>query len=146
MGKVIANSVILKNQKDVHLQEEGYLKDSDVRSVHLDMIVDSGARTVSLPMNIIEQLGLSPHREVTVTLANGHQEKRTLYRNLHLQINDRDSVFECLGKPKGAPSLLGQLVLETLDYVVDCPNQRLIPNPEAPPGQILYEDYGNTHT
>ena len=35
----------------------------------------------------------------------------------------------------------GQIVLEALDLVVDCGRQRLIPNPEAPDGMMLYEDY-----
>ena len=37
--------------------------------------------------------------------------------------------------------LLGQIVLEALDLVVDCGRQRLIPDPEAPDGMMLYEDY-----
>jgi len=31
--------------------------------------------------------------------------------------------------------------LEALDLVVDCGQQQLIPNPEAPNGMMLYEDY-----
>ena len=56
-------------------------------------------------------------------------------------MGDRDDVFSCVAKPEGAPLLLGQLVLEALDLVVDCGQQRLIPNPEAPDGMMLYEDY-----
>ncbi len=46
-----------------------------------------------------------------------------------------------IGKPEAAPCLLGQVVMEVLDFVVDCPNQRLIPNPEAPAGYMLYDDF-----
>ena len=52
-----------------------------------------------------------------------------------------DSSPPVVAKPEGAPLLLGQLVLEALDLVVDCGQQRLIPNPEAPDGMMLYEDY-----
>ena len=57
-----------------------------------------------------------------------------------VSMGDRDDVFSCVAKPEGAPLLLGQIVLEALDLVVDCGQQRLIPNPEAP-GMMLYEDY-----
>ena len=52
-----------------------------------------------------------------------------------------DSSPPIVAKPEGAPLLLGQLILEALDLVVDCGQQRLIPNPEAPDGMMLYEDY-----
>ncbi|WP_333312229.1 MULTISPECIES: hypothetical protein [unclassified Microcoleus] len=33
--------------------------------------------------------------------------------------------------------LIGQTVLETLDLLVDCKNQRLVPNPENPERPVL---------
>ena len=60
--------------------------------------------------------------------------------SVFLRIGDSDDVFSCVAKPEGAPLLLGQIVLEALDLVVDCGRQRLIPNPEAPDGMMLYED------
>ena len=56
-------------------------------------------------------------------------------------MGDRDDVFSCVAKPEGAPLLLGQIVLEVLELVVDCGRQRFIPNPETPDGMMLYEDY-----
>ena len=50
-------------------------------------------------------------------------------------------MFSCVAKPEGAPLLLGKIVLEALDLVVDYGRQRLIPNPEALDGMMLYEDY-----
>ena len=134
MGKVTVKDVILKN----HVDE---IKEEKVRSVTIDMIADTGARAVGLPLPIIQELGLPEYHEVTVILSNGKTEKRTLYNDLVVQIGDRDSVFECIGKPENALCLLGQLVFETLDLVVDCPNERLIPNPEAPDGMMLYDDF-----
>ena len=96
---------------------------------------------MGLPLSIIEQLGLPPTRKVTVTLSDGSRQERQLYGELRVQVGDRDDVFSCVAKPEGAPLLLGQLVLEALDLVVDCGRQRLIPNPAAPNGMMLYEDY-----
>ncbi|MGK5095163.1 aspartyl protease family protein [Deltaproteobacteria bacterium TL4] len=141
MGKVVVKDVVLRNQDDISLVRNGYKDESSIRTITLDMIADTGAKAIGLPRSIIEKLGLQPHREVTVTLSNGLKEKRMLYNGLHLRIGDRDSVFECIAKPEEAPCLLGQLVLETLDFVVDCPNHRLIPNPSAPDGMMMYDDF-----
>ena len=92
-------------------------------------------------MPIIEQLGLPATRKVTVTLSDGSRLERQLYGELRVQVGDRDDVFSCVAKPEGAPLLLGQIVLEALDLVVDYGRQRLISNPEAPDGMMLYEDY-----
>ena len=141
MGKVIVTNVELQNNEDVVYAKRGYLEADKIRSKSLDMIADTGARAVGLPMSIIESLGLPQTREVIVTLSSGKREKRPLFGELRLRIGDRESVFDCMGKPEGAPYLLGQLVFESLDLVVDCPNHRVTPNPEAPDGLMLYEDF-----
>ena len=46
-----------------------------------------------------------------------------------LGLLEKDDVFSCVAKLEGAPLLLGQIVLEALDLVVDCDQQPLIPNP-----------------
>ena len=96
---------------------------------------------MSLPLQVIEQLGLPATRKVTVTLSDGSRQERQLYGELRVQVGDRDDVFSCVVKLEGAPLLLGQIVLEALDLVVDCGRQRLILNPEAPDGMMLCEDY-----
>ena len=141
MGRVTVTSVELRNNEDVIKAGAGVIPSQAIRGKSLEMIADTGARAVGLPMSLIKELGLPQTREVTVTLSNGKREKRPLFGELRVRIGDRDSVFDCISKPEGAPCLLGQLVFEALDLVVDCPNQRVIPNPEAPDGMMLYEDF-----
>ena len=140
MGKVVTKA-LLSNDEDRVLIKNGQLTKEHLRQLECELIVDTGARAVRLPLSIIEQLGLPPTRKVTVTLSDGSRQERQLYGELRVQVGDRDHVFSCVAKPEGAPLLLGQLVLEALDLVVDCCQQRLILNPEAPDGMMLYEDY-----
>jgi predicted aspartyl protease len=140
MGKVVIKA-LLSNNQDLTRLADGRIVVDQVRQQEQELIVDTGARAVGLPLSIIEQLGLPPTRRVTVTLSDGSWQERQLYGELRVQVGDRDDVFSCVAKPEGAPLLLGQLVLEALDLVVDCGQQRLIPNPEAPNGMMLYEDY-----
>ena len=140
MGKVVIKAW-LRNNQDLTRLADGRIAVEQVRQQEQELIVDTGARAVGLPLSIIEQLGLPATRKVTVTLSDGSRQERQLYGELRIQVGDRDDVFSCVAKPEGAPLLLGQLVLEALDLVVDCGQQRLIPNPEAPDGMMLYEDY-----
>ena len=140
MGKVVIKA-LLSNNQDLTRLADGRIVVDQVRQQEQELIVDTGARAVGLPLSIIEQLGLPATRRVTVTLSDGSRQERQLYGELRVQVGDRDDVFSCVAKPEGAPLLLGQLVLEALDLVVDCGQQRLIPNPEAPDGMMLYEDY-----
>ena len=140
MGKVVTKAW-LRNNQDLTRLADGRIVVDQVRQQEQELIVDTGARAVGLPLSIIEQLGLPATRKVTVTLSDGSRQERQLYGELRVQVGDRDDVFSCVAKPEGAPLLLGQLVLEALDLVVDCGQQRLIPNPEAPDGMMLYEDY-----
>ena len=140
MGKVVIKA-LLSNNQDLTRLADGRIVVDQVRQQEQELIVDTGARAVGLPLSIIERLGLPPTRKVTVTLSDGSRQERQLYGELRVQVGDRDDVFSCVAKPEGAPLLLGQLVLEALDLVVDCGQQRLIPNPEAPNGMMLYEDY-----
>ena len=140
MGKVVTKA-LLSNNQDLTRLADGRIAVEQVRQQEQELIVDAGGRVVGLPLSIIEQLGLPATRKVTVTLSDDSRQERQLYGELRVQVGDRDDVFSCVAKPEGAPLLLGQLVLEALDLVVDCGQQRLIPNPEAPDGMMLYEDY-----
>ena len=140
MGKVVTKAW-LRNNQDLTRLADGRIAVEQVRQQEQELIVDTGARVVGLPLPIIEQLGLPATRKVTVTLSDGSRQERQLYGELRVQVGDRDDVFSCVAKPEGAPLLVGQIVLEALDLVVDCGRQRLIPNPEAPDGMMLYEDY-----
>jgi predicted aspartyl protease len=140
MGQVRTKAILINNRDITRLEDQTISVDR-VRQSEQEMIVDTGARAIGLPLSVIEQLGLPKTREVLVTLSDGSKQRRQMYGELRVQIGDRDSVFDCIAKPEGAPLLLGQLVLETLDLVVDCGRQQLIPNPEAPDGLMLYEDY-----
>jgi hypothetical protein len=130
MGKVVIKA-LLSNDEDRVLIKNGQLTKEHLRQLECELIVDTGARAVGLP----------PTRKVTVTLSDGSWQERQLYGELRVQVGDRDDVFSCVAKPEGAPAAMGPLVLEALDLVVDCGRQRLIPNPEAPDGIMLYEDY-----
>lgn len=57
-------------------------------------------------------------------------------QGVHLTCLGRSSVFNAVVEPLRETALLGAIVLEDLDFVVDCTNQRLEPRD---PKQIISE-------
>ena len=60
----------------------------------------------------------------------GRKESVDVTGPLIVEIMGRDTVEEAL--VLGDEVLIGQTVLEKLDLLVDCANQRLVPNPSHP--------------
>ena len=81
MGKVVTKAW-LRNNQDLTRLADGRIAVEQVRQQEQELIVDTGARAVGLPLSIIEQLGLPATREVTVTLSDGSRQERQLYGEL----------------------------------------------------------------
>jgi hypothetical protein len=62
-------------------------------------------------------------------------ETRTVFSPVALEILGRTGRFDVVEFPDSLPNIIGQIPLEDLDWVVDCKNQRLIPNPEHTHGE-----------
>ncbi len=141
MGKVIVKDVLLRNHQDEILVNAGHLSAEKMREVQLDMIADTGAVAVSLPTSIVEKLGLRYIKDVMVMVSTGKRIPVKMYGELMVHIGGREAYTQCLAKDEGAPLILGQLVFEQIDYVIDCKNQQVMPNPEEVDGMMLFDDF-----
>jgi predicted aspartyl protease len=95
-------------------------------------VVDSGATRLVLPQSVVKQLGLKPSSEVPVRYADHRKSKRKLVGNVHLKLQGRESVFSAVVEPRRTTVLIGAIVLEELDFIVDCTRQQLRPrDPEG---------------
>ena len=94
--------------------------------------LDTGVRTLVLPQDVVEKLGLRIVREVIVVYADERKEKRSLAGPVTIKIGDRSMIAECIVGPLTSEALVGQMVMEGMDLIVDCANQTLSPRPESP--------------
>ncbi len=118
----------LENLKDLFLAEADVIKPEDVRRLTIeDALVDTGATAPCLPKSIIEQLGLTPIRNIRVQTENGTAE-RTIYSEVKYTVLERSHSIQVTDLPEDAPVLFGHLILEALDLCVDIENG-LIYNP-----------------
>ncbi|HEY3246410.1 MAG TPA: clan AA aspartic protease [Phycisphaerae bacterium] len=128
--------VELANNHDLELAAAGHLPAGQVRTLRVLGLVDSGAARLVIPQAICDQLGLVPTRQTRVTYADKHSAQRPLVDSVYLTYLDRGGVFSAIVEPARDTALIGTIVLEELDLVVDCTQQRLVPRD---PKQIISE-------
>jgi clan AA aspartic protease len=100
--------------------------------IEIDALIDTGATMVVLPYDIVNKLGLRKVCEVKVRYANNKVEMKPVYRAVIIEILGREGTFDVIGEEEGSQSLIGQVVLEVLDLVVDPRTKKLLPNPASP--------------
>lgn len=123
----------LENYADRVLAEHGYLKASKIRKAKVKVLADSGATMLVLPHDLVEKLGLRIKEEkVIVTYADERKEQRPVAGFLTVRVGDRSMETDCVVGPPRSEPLLGQIILERLDLLVDCKEGKLIPRPESP--------------
>ncbi len=102
------------------------------RTIEVEAVIDTRATMVVLPQNVVGQLGLRKIREVRVKYANNKTELKSIYGVVTIEIKGRTGNFDVLAEVEGSQPLIGQVVLEILDLVVDPRTRSLIANPLSP--------------
>ena len=99
----------LENLKDLYAVELGVIKPEDARRLTIeDALVDTGATGLCLPKSFIEQLGLTPLRNIRVQTANGPAE-RTFYSEVKYTVLERSHSIQVTDFPEDAPVLVGHM-------------------------------------
>ena len=137
MGKVIAQIKVV-NWDDLALQAAG-VRTEKPRAFETSALVDTGAVKFYLKSSIIRELGLRPVGEIQTRTMSNRSESRTVFSPVALEIQGRTGRFDVVEISDALPNIIGQIPLEDLDWVVDCKNQKLIPNPEHKNGELADE-------
>jgi predicted aspartyl protease len=117
----------LANYVDVVRAAAGDFPTAEIRRYEIDGVVDTGAAQLVLPESASTALGLEEAWRAKVTYADGHTQNRAVVKNVWLQVCGRDSVFSAVIEPDRKTALIGAIVMEALDLVVDCVTQQLHP-------------------
>jgi predicted aspartyl protease len=128
--------VELSNYEDMIDAKAGRIAPEKVRRVRIRGVVDSGATRLVIPASLVQTLGLETVGSAKVRYANGHTSERAITQYLHLAYGGRQGVFSAIVEPDRESILIGAIVLEELDFLVDCGAQRLVPRD---PNQIVSE-------
>jgi predicted aspartyl protease len=132
----ITIDVEVANNDDLALERRGVLQPDQVRREIIPGVVDSGAAMLLLPQAVVKRLGLRLGDPVRVRYADGRRAQRREAKDVFIKLLGRDTTLPALVEPKREDALIGAIVLEALDLLVDCKAQRVVPRDPSGP---LYE-------
>jgi predicted aspartyl protease len=125
------------NYGDMEVARRGLLPPDQVRRETITGVVDSGAVRLVLPEAVVKRLGLPLGGPVPVKYADNRRGRRQVAEGVFAQLLGRHGTFTAVVEPKRDTALIGAIVLEDLDLLVDCKNQRLVPrDPSGPLSEI----------
>jgi len=125
MGYVYED-ITLENVADVLAVQSGYIKESEVRSVVVKALVDTGTGTVVINDEICRKLGLKVRELKEATLADGSKHMYKRMEPVRIQWKDRDTFCVATMIPGADEVLLGAIPLQDMDLMVDPKNEMLV--------------------
>jgi predicted aspartyl protease len=126
----------LANNDDLVLVHRGLLPPDQVRRQRVRGVVNSGAAKLVLPQTVVKQLGLRLGDKINVRYADGRRAQRRGAEGAYVELLGRHGTFTAIIEPRRQTALIGAIVLEDLDLLVDCQNQRVVPRD---PRGAIYE-------
>jgi clan AA aspartic protease len=136
MGKVM-QKVKLTNSHDEFDRSAGRVDVDAVRSIEIEVLVDTGATMLVLPADVVTKLGLLPDGYRKVRYADGRRREVPWVSGIRITILGRETVVNALVEDAGTVPLLGQIPLEELDLLVDPKSRELRVNPASPDAPLL---------
>jgi predicted aspartyl protease len=139
MGIVLVTALI-ENYDDVKAVEKGLIPEAQVRRMEVnDARVDTGATYVSMPLRLINQLGLKRIKTVQAMTVAG-PVSFGIFEPVKLTIQGRDCEVRVAEVADNCPVLIGFIPLELLDFVVNPKAQKLEGNPDHD-GEYMIDMY-----
>jgi predicted aspartyl protease len=126
VGRVSVD-IQVTNYSDMALAGQGALPKNQVRRRTIRAIVDSGATKLVLPEKLVKELGLPRGDKIKVRYADGRTSERRQAEGVYVELLGRHGTFRAVVEPNRETALLGAIVLEDMDLLVDCPNERVVP-------------------
>jgi len=124
VGNVYAD-ITVKNAGDIALARAGHIAESDVRTVTLTAVVDTGATTLVITEDTFKRLGLSVLERRDINLAGGGKLEGIVTDPVHILCKNRCASVNAVVLP-GGKTLLGVIPLEFMDFIVDPVRQELV--------------------
>ena len=134
MGEVRVK-VKLTNSMDLGLARRGKIEESAIRRYEADALIDTGAVSSFVPHNVMAQLGLLSEGQRVAEYADGRKDIVELTEPIQFEILGRTTTEGAM--VLGDEVIIGQTILEVTDLLVDCANQRVIPNPAHPDQPVV---------
>lgn len=131
MGAIYADIELINND-DLALMRRHYIGEEEVRQMHVNIRVDTGADMLCINETIQAQMQFPVMEKRKAQLANGSILECEVVSSVELQFKNRRSICNAMVLPGDAEPLLGCIPLEDMDVLIHPLRQELIINPDHP--------------
>ena len=122
---LVYTEITLKNAEDLMAVRRGYIKETEVRQITVQAMVDTGAWTLVINEETRIKLGLNVTGKEPGTLADGSRTLYDMAGPIDLIWKDRRVLLEAIVVPGANVILLGAIPLEAMDLIVN-PKRELV--------------------
>jgi predicted aspartyl protease len=102
-----------------------------VRRETIKGLVDSGAAKLVLLDAVVKRVGLSLSNPIKVRYADGRRATCHEIKGVFVKLRGRDGTFTAICESKRETAVIGAIILEDLDLLVDDLTQQVIPRDPA---------------
>jgi clan AA aspartic protease len=131
MGLVYADIEII-NGDDMVLARKHHIGEEDIKRMHVNILVDSGAYNLCINESIQEQLQFPIVEKRKAETADGRILELDVVSNVEIRFKNRATTCRAMVLPGNTEPLLGAIPLEDMDVLIHPLRQELIVNPEHP--------------
>jgi len=97
----------------------------------IDAKIDTGATMWVLPGDVAALHQFPVSRRISVKYADESRAEKDVTWGVELEICGRKAVFEAIIEPKKTSALVGAIVMETLDLMIEPRSSGVYPNPRS---------------
>jgi len=116
---IFMEEITLMNIMDRGLAEHNYIEETQIRTLTVKAMPDTGAWTLVINEDIREKLGLTIRNSTEASLADGKISNYPITEPVKIQWKDRSIELPAIVVAKAKNVLLGALPLEGMDLIVD---------------------------
>lgn len=131
MGLIYAE-IELINGEDLVLARRNFIGEDEIKSMRVNMLVDTGSIYMCINENIQEQLQLPIIEQRKGQLANGSIVEYNVVGPVEVKFKNRRCSVDAMVLPGDNEPLLGAIPLEDMDVLIHPYRQELVVNPDHP--------------
>jgi clan AA aspartic protease len=114
----VRTKITIKNAGDVTAAERGYINDSQIRTLTVEALADTGAWTLVINEDTCQKLGLELRGPEPGILADSSTVVCQITDGVEVHWKDRQTVCPALVVPGADEILFGALPMEGMDLIV----------------------------
>ncbi len=136
MGLVYAE-IELINAGDLEMVRRKLMNQDEIKRMHINVLVDSGAYMMAINETIQSQLELPLIEKRKVQVADGRVVEYDVVGPVHVKFANRKATCNSFVLPGDSEPLLGAIPMEEMDVLIHRQRQELVVNPEHPNYAVL---------